>query len=179
MLNTPIEQTRQRRAETRSLASTVAVTAVIFFFLWKVIFALVVVSGISMNPTLQSGNLVLARRFGLDDLRRGDIVVFDSTGVGKKLIKRIVAVGGDTVNIDYEAGIVTVNGKALSEPYIAAPTRLNEGVNLPANVPEGFLFVLGDNRNQSRDSRDPDVGMISQSDVIGKVFLRMWPFSFF
>lgn len=179
MLSRPIEQTKQCRDETRSLASTVAVTAVIFFFLWKVVFALVVVSGISMHPTLQSGNLVLARRFGLHDLRRGDIVVFDSAGAGKKLIKRIVAVGGDTVNIDYEAGIVTVNGKTLSEPYIAAPTRLNEGAILPANVPEGFYFVLGDNRNQSRDSRDPDVGMVNQSDVIGKVVLRLWPFSFF
>lgn len=179
MINRPIEQTKQGRSETRSLASTVAVTAVVFFLLWKVVFALVLVSGISMNPTLQSGNWVLARRFGLDDLRRGDIVVFDSTGVGKNLIKRIVAVGGDTVDIDYEAGIVTVNGKALSEPYVAAPTRLNEGAILPASVPQGFYFVLGDNRNQSKDSRDPEVGMISQSDVIGKVFFRIWPFSFF
>jgi signal peptidase I len=113
--------------------------------------------------------------------RRGDIVVFrsdiinESDGTVKNLIKRVIAVEGDTVEI--HDGVVYVNGEALDEPY--TKDGYTEGQMPEITVPENDLFLLGDNRQKSKDSRDPSVGYISESKLIGKAVLRIFPISDF
>ena len=112
--------------------------------------------------------------------QRGDVVIVDSyTAYGKPLVKRVIAKGGDVVNIDYQAGTVSVNGEVLQEAYIAEPTYLGYDVTFPYTVPEGTVFVMGDNRNASLDSRSSYVGCIDERDILGKVLLCFLPFSDF
>ncbi len=137
------------------------------------------VSGVSMEPTLYDGEQLIARSF-MYQPARGDIVVVDGyTTYGEPLVKRVIALGGDTVNIDFEAGDVFVNGELLDEPYISAPTIRAADVQFPITVPEGTLFVLGDNRPRSKDSRYSDIGFIDERDILGEVVLRMFPLSRF
>ena len=108
------------------------------------------------------------------------MVIVDSyTAYGKPLVKRVIAKGGDVVNIDYQVGTVSVNGEVLQEAYIAEPTYLGYDVTFPYTVPEGTVFVMGDNRNASLDSRSSYVGCIDKRDILGKVLLCFLPFSDF
>ena len=91
---------------------------------------------------------------------------------GKNLIKRIIATGGQTVDIDFELGQVYVDGEALSEPYTLEPTYLDEGTEFPLTVPEGEIFVMGDNRNNSLDSRYPQIGLIHRDEIISTYLSR-------
>ena len=135
------------------------------------------VDGGSMLPTLEDGERVIVHHLFYEP-EKGDIVVVDSEGLGKLIVKRIIASGGDTVDIDFESGEVRVNGEVLQEDYINALTQLDEGGHqYPVTVPEGCYFVLGDNRMNSRDSRDAAVGFIPEDDIMGKVVFRLWPFS--
>ena len=112
--------------------------------------------------------------------QRGDVVIVDSyTSYGKPLVKRVIAKGGDTVSIDYATGTVAVNGEVLQEDYIAEPTYLGYDVTFPYTVPEGTVFVMGDNRNQSLDSRSTYVGCIDERDILGRVLLCFMPFTDF
>ena len=112
--------------------------------------------------------------------QRGDVVIVDSyTSYGKPLVKRVIAKGGDTISIDYDAGTVEVNGEVLQEDYIAEPTHLGYDVEFPYTVPEGTVFVMGDNRNESLDSRSSYVGCIDERDILGKVLLCFLPVSDF
>ena len=105
-------------------------------------------------------------------IARGDVVVVDGyINYGDPLVKRIIALGGDTVDIDFETGAVTLNGAVLEEPYISAPTTTGYDVEFPVTVPEGCVFVMGDNR--------PEVGFIDERDILGKVLLRVFPLSSF
>ena len=137
------------------------------------------VSGVSMEPTLYDGEQLVARSF-LYEPARGDVVVVDGyTNYGEPLVKRVIALGGDTVDINFETGDVFVNGELLSEPYISAPTIRAADVQFPVTVPQGTLFVLGDNRPRSKDSRYSDIGFIDRRDILGEVVLRMFPLSRF
>ena len=112
--------------------------------------------------------------------QRGDVVIVDSyTSYGKPLVKRVIAKGGDTISIDYDSGMVMVNGEVLQEDYIAEPTYLGYDVTFPYTVPEGTVFVMGDNRNQSLDSRSTYVGCIDERDILGRVLLCFMPFKDF
>ncbi len=93
------------------------------------------------------------------------------------IIKRVVGLAGDTIEIDFDTGEVRRNGELLDEPYINEPTWTWEGVDFPVQVPEGHLFVLGDNRNHSKDSRSPDIGMVDVREIIGRAFFRLTPFA--
>ena len=95
------------------------------------------------------------------------------------MVKRIIALGGDTVDIDFETGAVTLNGAVLEEPYISAPTTTGYDVEFPVTVPEGCVFVMGDNRPRSLDGRSTEVGFIDERDILGKVLLRVFPLSSF
>lgn len=138
---------------------------------------MIMVSGESMRETLQDGDRILAVRPWLcGEIKRGDIVIvreesFDSNSI----IKRVIAVGGDTVDIDFTLGTVTLNGEVLEESYIRELTFLDEGVNFPLTVEEGSLFLLGDNRNNSTDSRYPDIGTVKLENVVGKAAVLLFP----
>ena len=138
----------------------------------------VVVDGTSMTNTLKDGDyiLVLSNVF-YQNPKQGDIIVAskDTFEDGAPIVKRVIATEGQTVDIDFNRGIVYVDGIALDEPYTKTPTTLFEGVTFPLVVEEGCIFVLGDNRNGSRDSRHPDIGQIHKKEVIGKVIFLFLP----
>ena len=154
------------------IVSAVAVIAIVFTFVTRVL----VVSGASMNPTLNNGDTVaissLKRSFDYGDI----VIVAQPNAMHKTLIKRVIAVGGQTVDIDFYKGTVSVNGQVLDEPYVNTPTNLSYDMTFPVTVPEGKLFVLGDNRNDSLDSRSTDIGFINENKVLGKVVFRFYPF---
>ena len=147
------------------------VLSVLLYLAINAVSARVRVDGFSMRPTLQDGQYVLVNRlaYRFGETQRGDIVVFHSPVAATQLdlIKRIVGLPGETINI--RNGVVSVNGVTLTEPYIADAPRYNgEWV-----VPEGHLFVLGDNRNDSSDSHS--WGLLPTANVIGKAILIYWP----
>ena len=107
----------------------------------------------------------------------GDIVIITQpNALHKTLIKRVIAVGGQTVDIDEEAGIVYVDGEPLREEYTLEPTYIKGDMEFPIHVPEGYVFVMGDNRNDSTDSRMKVVGLIDERYIMGKVLVRLSPF---
>ena len=134
-----------------------------------------------MIPTLQNGErLVISNLFY--EPTAEDIVVLCGEAdreEGKNLIKRIIATEGQTIDIDFEAGEVYVDGQKLDEPYILEPTYLDEGTEFPLTVPEGEIFVMGDNRNGSRDSRSLTVGTVKEEYIVGRVLFRFFPFDRF
>ena len=146
---------------------------VLFVFLIRI----VSVSGPSMRETLQNGDQLLVLNGWLcGDYEKDDIVIFqkESFEDGEAIVKRVIATAGQTVDIDFGAGVVYVDGVPLEEPYIPEPTWLDEGIRFPLTVPEGSIFVMGDNRNHSKDSRHPELGTLDTRHVIGKaVFLAI------
>jgi len=154
-----------------ALISAALVLVLIFSFFFRII----QVDGSSMVPTLVNGDKLIVWGAGYTP-QRGDVVIVDSyTSYGKPLVKRVIAKGGDTVSIDYATGTVAVNGEVLQEDYIAEPTYLGYDVTFPYTVPEGTVFVMGDNRNRSADSRYASIGQIEESQVIGKVLCILFP----
>jgi signal peptidase I len=141
-------------------------TGIIGFF---ICFFVTKVDGESMTNTLKDDKIILCSRFSKPN--RDDIIVCDADN-GKRLIKRVIAKGGDTIIVS--DGKVTVNGEVLDEPYIREPMTYvpENSMTYPLTVPEGKLFVMGDNRNASNDSRDSRYGLISEEKVIGKVLFH-------
>ena len=150
----------------------------IFFVIVFIFFVrLVGVDGSSMYPTLEDHNVMLTSNWGYVP-ERGDIVVLNKESFwnGMPIVKRIIAVGGDEINIDFEAGKVWVNDELLDEPYIAEPTHKQEDMEFPQVVPEGCVFVMGDNRNGSTDSRNLLLGMVDERYILGHVLTIAYPF---
>ena len=142
------------------------------------LFRIVVVDGSSMYSTLWHNDYLLVMSNVIcGDFEAGDIIVAskDSFNDGEPIIKRVIATEGQTVDIDFDAGIVYVDGVALEEPYANTPTNVSEGVAFPLTVAEGCVFAMGDNRNRSRDSRYPDIGLIDQREVLGKAVFLLIP----
>lgn len=157
----------------RALVS--AVTAVVLVFTFAV--RMIGVDGHSMVPTLQNGDR-LAVTAGLlaGTYRPGDIVVLRKDSfLDEPIVKRVIAVGGQTVDIDFSTGSVFVDGKLLNEPYINELTFREEGTRFPLTVPEGSIFVMGDNRNHSNDSRDARLGTVDTGYVIGRAVFLLYP----
>lgn len=153
--------------------------AIVFAFLITQFIKPTLVRGDSMYSTLEEGDYLIINRmaYKFGEPERGDIIVFESNlqqddGTSKDLVKRVIGIGGDTVKI--ENSKVYVNGEELNEPYIG--DEITEG-NIDTVVPEGTVFVLGDNRDISLDSRYDEVGFINESDILGKVFVRLYPFN--
>ncbi len=150
--------------------------AVVLVLLFSFFFRIIQVDGSSMYPTLTDGDKLIVWGAGYTP-DRGDVVIVDSyTSYGKPLVKRVIAKGGDTISIDYSVGTVTVNGEVLQEDYLAEPTHLSYDVEFPYTVPEGTVFVMGDNRNNSLDSRSSGIGCIEETDILGKVLVCFLPF---
>jgi signal peptidase I len=131
-----------------------------------------------MKQTLQDGDcLILLSSIFYRNPKPGDIVVASKSSFkdGEPIIKRVIAVEGQKVDIDFAKGIVYVDDVALDEPYINTPTNLFEGVEFPLVVKSGCVFVMGDNRNDSKDSRSPDIGMVDCRELLGKVLILAIP----
>ena len=154
------------------------VLAVIFLFTFVMLITMV--DGASMENTLHDRNIVAVRSIAYTP-KQGDIVVLtkESFREGQSIIKRVIATEGQTVDIDYSTSTVYVDGEALTEPYIKEYMRVpvfGDVVN-HLTVPEGCIFVMGDNRNNSSDSRDPDIGVVDTRCVIGQAVAVVFPFS--
>ena len=150
------------------------VVLIVFLLFFRVI----IVSGDSMYSTLWDGDYVLLlSNLFYQEPRQGDIVVVSKKSFdnGSPIVKRVIAVEGQTVDIDFEQGIVYVDGTALDEPYINNLTTNPEGMIFPLTVENGCIFALGDNRQVSRDSRDPVIGQIDRREVLGKALILMLP----
>ncbi len=133
------------------------------------------VFGVSMMPTLYEGDRLFLQQIAYEP-QVGDVVVIDrNTQEESNLIKRVIGCAGDEIDIDFQEGIVYRNGEPLDEPYINEPTFVKMDVEFPVTVPEGCVFVMGDNRNHSDDSRDSEIGMVDTRRVMGKALFRFFP----
>lgn len=150
----------------------------IFMLVYVLFFRAVVVVGDSMFDTLANGDrLLLISNLVYTDPKQGDIVVAskDSFRNGECIIKRVIATEGQTVDIDFRTGTVYVDGVALTEEYLYTGTYLPEGVKFPLTVDAGCVFVMGDNRMDSKDSRNPQIGLIDEREILGKAIFLLWP----
>ena len=153
----------------------VAFVAVIITVLF--LFRVIVVDGDSMQDTLHSGEKVVVYSLFYTP-KNGDIVVTDSrNSYGKPLIKRVIATGGDRIRIDYSTGNVYVNDVLLNEDYIKEKINPSDREDIDMLIPQGFVFLMGDNRNNSYDSRYPEIGPVKVGDVLGKAVFRISPIS--
>ena len=159
----------------QSLVFALIICIIVFVF----IFRIVDVSGDSMNPTLINGDkLVVSDVFY--NPKQSDIIIFRKDEYkSEALVKRVIATEGDTVDINFETGEVSVNGVVQDEPYIAEETFTFFDVDFPQTVPENCIFVLGDNRNNSTDSRYSGLGMVDTRYLLGKVLWRIYPLNSF
>lgn len=151
----------------------VAVMAVLMLFL-----RIIVVDGPSMERTLLNGDyMLLVSNMFYKEPKHGDVVVVSKQAYdnGKPIVKRVIATEGQTVDIDFNEGVVYVDGVAQDEPYTKTLTTLKEGTAFPLVVEEGKVFVMGDNRNNSKDSRSTQIGQVDKREVLGKVAFILFP----
>ena len=157
----------------RSLIAAVVGVVLLFTFLVR----LIGVSGPSMQNTLYTGDRILVLNSLLCDFQPGDVVVVNAYNapLDETLVKRIIAVGGQTVDIDFITGTVYVDGEALDEPYIKEPTYTADGVSFPLTLEEDEVFIMGDNRNHSTDSRSIQLGPVKEGYIQGKAVFLLFP----
>ena len=158
------------------LMSALIVCVVLFIFVVRVID----VKGTSMYPTLNNQDKMLVSDIFYKP-KAGDVVVFkkDQYDPSKALVKRVIATEGQDINIDFDRGIVYVDGEALEEDYINELTTTKLDFIGPQTVPEGCVFVMGDNRNMSTDSRKTEIGMVDTRLIIGRVYFVIFPLDSF
>lgn len=158
-------------------ALVTAVVGVVLLFTFGV--RLISVNGPSMQDTLYTGDELLILNAAFCDFKAGDVVVINDYNaeepLNETLVKRIVAVGGQTVDVDVASGTVYVDGQELDEPYIKEPTYTSAGTQFPLTLAADEVFVMGDNRNHSSDSRDSRLGPVKEGYLQGKVLLLLVP----
>lgn len=154
----------------RSTAFSLLVVAAAAVLIAVLLLPVIQINGTSMTETLQDGDIVVA--LNSKKFATGDIIAFYYNN--SILVKRVIAAAGDWVDID-EEGNVFVNGEALEEPYISEKALGDCNITLPYQVPDGKCFVMGDHRATSIDSRNTAVGCISDSVVVGRIMMRVWP----
>ena len=171
------ERLAYRSRYARVLRSTIyalLVVAAVAVLLATLFLPVLQVSGDSMNPTLQDRDIIVLVK--TDHMKTGDLCGF--YWQNKLLLKRIIGLPGDIITLD-EDGVVTVNGEVLDEPYVDELALGECDIKFPYQVPENRYFVLGDHRATSIDSRSSVIGCVEKSQIVGKVFLRVWPLSSF
>ncbi len=183
--NVPAEQSVNTKEKKNKAAEamfdwiTSVVIAVVFLCVVFTFFVRPVkVDGDSMLPTLQDKNWLVVSAFDSNP-EQGEIVIVtqpNKTSTGGPVVKRVIAVGGQVIDIDFKSGTVYVDGKEIDEPYILEKTYRSFDVQFPLTVPEGYLFVMGDNRNDSLDSRSSRIGLIDERYVLGSCLFRIYPF---
>lgn len=158
-------------------ALVLALVALILLFTF--VGRIIGVDGSSMYPTLHHGDMLLLQSVGYEP-KQGDVVVLTKAfrDVDGPIVKRVIAVGGQSVDIDYASGTVYVDGSPLDEPYIKETMYFPASYTMSQthwDVPEGQLFLMGDNRNGSTDSRDERLGPVDEGYVLGRAVLALWP----
>lgn len=167
------ENIKHKRAYGKALRGTVyvlVVVAALAVLIATLFLPVLQISGTSMEPTLHDDELIMLVK--TDKLKLGELCAFSYQN--KVLIKRIIAVPGDRVDIEAD-GTVYVNGKVLDEPYVSEKSLGECDIEFPFYVPEKKLFVMGDHRETSIDSRSSAIGCIETEQIVGRVFLRVWP----
>ncbi len=181
--------------ETSDLKKEIFPTAVNFIFEWggalitalavvvlllTFVFRQVTVNGSSMTDTLESGDRLIVTSF-MYHPQNGDIVVISHGNTyTEPIIKRVIATEGQSLSINYDTGEVVVDGVLLDEKYIKGTTKqIRNPLEIPSVIPDGYIFVMGDNREGSLDSRSTEIGLIPIENVIGKAEFRIYPFSTF
>lgn len=162
------------RRALRGTLSVLIVVAAIAVLVTTLFFPILQISGDSMSPTIEHDEIVVLLKTG--DFERGDLIGFYYQG--KILLKRVIAEPGDVVVID-STGNVFVNGEQLDEPYVTEKSLGECDLEFPYTVPGDGYFVMGDRRSNSIDSRNSVIGAVTQDDIIGRVFIRVWPFGRF
>ncbi|HHX67626.1 MAG: signal peptidase I [Miniphocaeibacter sp.] len=164
---------KRKRNYFKTLRNTIyilLIVAAISILVATMFFPVLQVTGTSMEPTLKPGQIILTVRN--TDFKRGDLVAFYYNN--KIILKRVIGLPGEYVNIDKE-GVVTIDGKAIKEPYLKERSLGDGDIEFPYQVPEGRIFVLGDHRKTSIDSRYESIGAIANDLILGKVVFRVWP----
>ena len=161
---------RRFRKAMIGVVSTLVVVAAVAVLLATRFLPVLQVYGDSMSPTLGEGDVVVALSYG--EPGQGDVLAFYHEN--KVLVKRVIAEAGDWVDVSF-SGAVTVNGRVLDEPYVTDASLGISDIDWPYQVPESHVFVMGDHRSSSIDSRNTAVGCVPEDDVIGRVIFRVWP----
>lgn len=158
------------------IASVLATSIITIMVIFTFVFRIVGVSGPSMRETLHNGDWLFVSAFSAK-VDRGDIVIITQpNSFNEPIVKRVIAVGGDTIDIDFQKAAVYVNGKEINEPYLGTPTTNDEyGQAYPLTLKEGEVFVMGDNREHSTDSRSAMIGVIDERYILGQVRVRFSP----
>ena len=172
-LETELKHEKRKHSYNRALRSTLytlLVVAAVAVLIATMVMPILQITGTSMTPVVGQGEITMVVRGS--NPQRGDIIAFYYNN--KVLLKRVIGTAGDTIEID-DSGNVFVNGSQLDEPYITKKSLGQCDIDFPYQVPDNRIFVMGDNRETSVDSRTTAVGCIADEYVIGKVFLRVWP----
>lgn len=155
---------------------SVLVSVVLIVMIMAFVLRIVVIDGTSMENTLMNLDKAIITTFNYEP-KDGDIVAIAHGGnLNETIIKRVIATEGQTIEFDFEKAQVIVNGVILDEPYIKNATTRSNDWDIPTVIPEGYVFVMGDNREVSRDSRESAVGLIPVDDIIGKAQVIITPF---
>lgn len=180
-----------------SVLFSIFTVILVFTFLFKI----ASVEGTSMVPTLEDKDKLIVSSTFYNNPKQKDIIIIDNknahlledtdndgnvddvvetNGLEKTIVKRVIAVAGQTIDIDFNTGNVYIDGEVINEPYINDLTLQNHGsFEYPITIPEGYVFVMGDNRGVSKDSRSSEIGLVPVDSIIGKVILRISPLESF
>lgn len=185
------EENEEKKPDTKKtifdVAEIVTISIVVVFLLVTFSFRLASVNGKSMYPTLKDGEILIVTNLFYQP-KSGDIIVFQQSNMESRifdypLVKRVIATEGQTIEFDFEKWKVTVDGVELDEEYVnyikGASMKREDIKGNKIVVPEGYLFVMGDNRNNSTDSRDNRVSFVRKDEILGKVLIRLFPLSSF